>query len=119
MICEERLWQYHSADYPIDPIDNLASESDPLMHHGFDIGPDLVSLRPELHPGLDLATDTLINNSVGLVHPCECLLKVTLIAQLLTLIEHTLHLLRPLCSLFLIVGGLNLYYRLPPLELCI
>lgn len=84
------------------------------MNQCFYIRSDLVSLCPELHPGLNLAAVALVNDSIGLVNPCECLFEVSSVAQLLTLIQHPLYLLRPLRSLLLIVGRLDLNYCLSP-----
>ena len=103
MICEERLRQHTCPDYPIDAFNNLTGECDSLMNQCFYIRSDLVSLRPELHPGLNLAT-ALLNDSIGFVDPCECLFKAPPVAQLLTLIEHPLHLLHPLCAILQIIS---------------
>ena len=117
MICEERLRHYNPSD--INSFNYLPCECDPLLDHGFDISSDLVSLGPELHPCLNFSTCTLLNDSVGLVNQCECLFKAPPVAQLLTLIEHTLHLLYPLCAFLLIIRGFDLNYCLSPEEVCI
>jgi hypothetical protein len=91
MICKECLWLHDTADF--DPFNNLPSECDPLMHHGLDIRPDLVGLRPQLHPRLNLTRSALLDDSVGLVDPCERLLESTPVTQLLTLIQDGMHLL--------------------------
>ncbi len=114
MIREERLRQQTRPNYPIDAFNDLTGECDSLMNQCFDIRSDLVSLRPELHPGLNLATVALFNDSISLVDPCECLFEVSSVAQLLTLIQYPLYLLRPLRSLLLIVGCLDLNHCLSP-----
>ena len=113
MICKKCLRQYNRSD-TFNAFNYLPTETDSLVYHGFDICSDLVSLRPELHSSLNLAAAALLYDSVGLVYSCECLVKATSVAQLLTLIEHALDLFCPLSALLLIISCRYLYYRLPP-----
>lgn len=117
MICEERLRHYNPSN--LNSFNYLPCECDPLLHHCFDIGSDLVSLRPKLHSCLYLATAALFYDSVGFVNPCECLFKAPPVAQLLTLIQHALHLLHPLCAILLIISGFDFNHCLTPEEVCI
>ena len=113
MICKKCLRQYNRSD-TFNAFNYLPTKTDSLVYHGFDICSDLVSLRPELHSGLNLAAVALLYDSVGLVYSHECLVKATSVAQLLTLIEHALDLFCPLSTLLLIISCRYLYYRLPP-----
>ena len=115
MICKKCLRQYNRSD-TFNAFNYLPTKTDSLVYHGFDICSDLVSLGPELHSGLNLAAVALLYDSVGLVYSCECLVKATSVAQLLTLIEHALDLFCPLSTLLLIISCRYLYYSLPPQE---